>query len=57
MDEFRTVPTRPALEEDLRALVRLGLPGAREDQLPGLFGLPCVRQEIRADGGADHLLA
>jgi hypothetical protein len=60
MDDFRTVPDSPLpppLEEELRALVRVGLPEARQEQLPGLFGLRCVRQEIRADGDADHVLA
>ncbi|MGH2705151.1 MAG: hypothetical protein ACRDJ4_08660 [Actinomycetota bacterium] len=57
MDNSGTVSNAAAVDRELRELVRIGLPAARQEALPALFGLRCVRQEIRSEDPIHLLLA
>ena len=57
MDDSGTVLDGTAVENELRELVRIGLPAATEHALPALFNLRCVRQEMRGEGPLHLLLA
>src|SRR5207302_2723410 len=57
VDASGTETVGQTLENELRVLVKVGLPEARTVLLPQLFDLRCVRQEVRGDGANDSVLA